>query len=157
MPTSSLNREFVGRSRVIFCTADKPLARFIAWWTVGYAHAALILPSGEWLDARGSGVRVRPPETGLHAHEIVELPFDIAPAFRTLVGRGYNFRGVIAQWLRFRWRSANRLFCDQAILAACRLAGHAVCEDGREDKVNPQGCCDMLRAYLRGLAHDARG
>lgn len=117
---------------------------------MGYAHAALVLPNGNWLDARGSGVRERAPETGLHACEFVELPYDIEPGMRQLAGSGYNFKGVLAQFLHFRWSGEKTLFCDQALYVASRLVGHPVIDEDREDKTSPVVCCDVFKAYVRG-------
>lgn len=138
-------------SKIIFCTSKLPLARFIAWFTVGYAHAALILPNGNWLDARGGGVKERAPEKNLLEYEIVTLPFDIENEMRSFIGKKYNFQGIVAQWLRFKWRSRDTMFCNESILAACRRKGRQIVDEGREDKMTPIGTCDSLKAYLRGL------
>lgn len=138
-------------SKLIFCTVNLPLARLIDWYTVGYGHAALMLDNGNWLDARGSGVKERPPEENLYKSEVVELPYDIEPGMRRLVGLGYNFKGVIAQFLHFRWSGHGAMFCDQALYAASRLVGHPVIVTGREDKSSPIACADVFKAYVRGL------
>lgn len=139
------------KSKVIFCTSNLPLARFIDWYTNGYGHAALVLDNGNWLDSRGSGVRERPPEKNLYRFKVVELPFDIEPAMQTLRGRGYNFKGILAQFFHFRWRGGKAVFCDQAILMACRLVNHQTCDEDFEDKATPMVCMQLIKSHLRGL------
>lgn len=145
-------------TKIIFCTTNLPLARFIHWFTDGYAHCALILANGNWLDARGTdggGLKERPPETDLFEYEVVDLPFDIEPFMRSMVTTPYNFRSVFAQLFHFKWSSPKSKYCDQAILSACRLAGYQIIDEGREGRITPQGCCDVLKAYLKGT-HDGK-
>lgn len=139
-------------STVIFCTAKLPFARYIAWWTRGYGHAAIVseLRPGMWLDATFSGFDYHPARTSLHKFDIVELPFDLEDVAQKYIGTRYNFRGLIATFLRFRW-NPNGLYCSQAILRMCAEAGHPMIDPSDEDEIDPVQCRNILKAYLRGL------
>ena len=141
-------------SKVIFCTKKLPFARYIAWWTRGYGHAALISDGrpGMWLEATFHGVDYykAPPLESLYKYDIVELPFDIERFGFYLIGSRYNFRGIIASWLKFRW-NPNGLFCSQLILRLCAKSGHPVIDESLEDEIDPVQCRNLLNAYLRGL------
>jgi hypothetical protein len=104
-----------------------------------------------WIDARGSGVKKRPPERNLHSGFYISLPYDIEPGVRSFIGRPYNFKGPIARALHFRWHDQNGIYCDQLILAAHRLIGKPVCNEGDEDKATPWTAALMIMAYIRGL------
>lgn len=138
--------------KVVFCTVNLVGARAIAWAQRGYGHAALVSERhpGMWLDARATGVTYRAPETGLHASEEVELPFDIEEAAIKHLGERYNFRGLFAFAFHFYWH-ARGVFCSQAILQWCRESGHSIVPEGTEDLISPIECCRLLKAYTAGL------
>ena len=144
-------------SKVIFCTKKLPFARYIAWWTRGYGHAALISDRrpGMWLEATFSGVDYypAPPLESLHKYDIVELPFDIEEAGIKHIGTRYNFRGIIASFFHFRWKPNGR-FCDQEILRMLAESGHPIIDESLEDEIDPVQCRNLLNAYLRGMKYD---
>lgn len=117
-------------------------------WSRSDRHSRL--RPGTWLDAQGGGVAYREPPSDVTHSEVVTLPFDIETPLARRVGEPYNFRGILAFWLRIRWKPRG-LFCSQAILRACAEAGHAVVDEADEDEVDPQRCYLLLKAYLRGL------
>ena len=122
-------------------TLNHWFSRSISYFTIGESHQALVLNYGYhdeyWIDARGDGIKERPPERPLHGGRYLLLPWDIEPGVRQLIGRPYNFRGPIARALHFRWYDPAGLYCDQTILAGSRLSGEQVCHEGDEDKVDP--------------------
>lgn len=144
-------------STIFLGTVKKPIARALAFFTIGEAHMAFVKNRGAideyWIDARGDGgVRIRPPEFGFHACRYLVLPFDIEAGVRSFIGRPYNYRGVIAQALHLRgWNDPDGLYCDQLVAAGARVSGHQFCDEGREDKLSPIAAWDMLCAYVRGL------
>lgn len=139
-------------STIIFVTRNSLPSRYIAWWTRGFAHVALVSDRrpGMWLDARHGGVMYREPETNLHAYQTIRLPFDIEDAARRHIGEGFNYRGLIAAYFHFRWASSGR-YCAQSILRWIAESGHPIIDESLEDEIDPVRCRDLITAYMRGL------
>ena len=143
-------------SKVIFCTKKLPFARYIAWWTRGYGHAALISDRrpGMWLEATFHGVDYYPAPSldSLYKYDIVELPFDIEGAGIEHIGIDYSFRTIVATFFHFRTKPKGRV-CSQEILRMVAESGHPIIDESLEDEIDPVQCRNLLNAYLRGLNH----
>lgn len=107
------------------------VSSLIRWQSRGdYAHAALLLPSGQVLESwQGAGVRVKTLTDwdGIDRFAVpsmTEAQWADALGFaRSKIGAGYDYWGV-ARFLSRRRASANdRWFCSELVFAALAHAG----------------------------------
>lgn len=131
--------------RVLLFRGRGLISSLIRWQTRGCcSHAALMLPSGEIIEAwQGTGVRrkVLTDWTGITAYAVPSATakqWKQAEAFaRNEIGKGYDYWAIIRFISRASMPDNDRWFCSELVFAALESAGIHLLERVEASAVSP--------------------
>lgn len=133
--------------KLLLTRSNKPISFLIRTFTWSrFSHVAVVMPDCETvIDATFKhGVKEWRTNDFLDNHDyvvVVEVDGDPLKA-KELLGKKYDFTGIVGIWLKRKWNNTSRWFCSE-LAAYCM----SVFRQDRRGRITPENIYMVSRGY----------